>query len=130
MKKAEPRIRLKFFRRGAIRSGLVARIRLIGYNEQTSIRRKGIIGLLIYVMLALMIISAGIIAYRAIRLGAEYHLVENAAMAIVVSAAASILAEPGSWFSVVRYVYVALGAAYIAYGAYGKYKGGTDGYGQ
>lgn len=86
--------------------------------------------MLIYVMLGLMAISAAIIVYRTIRRGAEYHLVENAAMAVVVSVAASIIAEPGHWFDWVRYVYIALGAAYIVYGAYGKYKGGTDGYGQ
>lgn len=83
-----------------------------------------------YIMLALMLISAGIIIFRIVRHGAEYHLVENAAMAVIVSVAASILAEPGSWLSWVRYVYIVLSVAYIAYGAYGKYKGGTDGYGQ
>lgn len=81
-------------------------------------------------MLALMLISAAIIAFRFVRFGAEYHLTENAAMAIIVSVAASIVAEPETWLSWVRYVYIALSAAYIVYGAYGKYKGGTDGYGQ
>lgn len=86
--------------------------------------------MLVYIMLALMLVSAGIITFRLVRRGAEYHLAENAAMAIIVSVAASILAEPGTWFSWVRYIYIAFGAAYIVYGAYGKYKGGTDGYGQ
>ncbi|WP_037284069.1 hypothetical protein [Saccharibacillus sacchari] len=86
--------------------------------------------MLVYIMLALMLVSAGIITFRLVRYGAEYHLAENAAMAIIVSVAASILAEPGTWFSWVRYIYIVIGAAYIAYGAYGKYKGGTDGYGQ
>lgn len=108
----------------------IARPRLIDYNEERRDKRRRHIDLLVYIMSALMIISAGIITFRLFRRGAEYRLAENAAMAIIVSVAASILAEPGHWFSWVRYVYMVLGAAYIAYGAYGKYKGGTDGYGQ
>ncbi|MCQ4086492.1 hypothetical protein [Saccharibacillus sp. JS10] len=85
--------------------------------------------MLIYIVLGLMVISAAMIGYRFKRYGAEYRLVENAAMIIVVAVAASVNAE-GGWFSWINYIYIALGAAYIVYGAYGKYKGGTDGYGQ
>ncbi|GGN98100.1 hypothetical protein [Saccharibacillus kuerlensis] len=87
--------------------------------------------MLIYLMLALMLLSIGIIAYRTIRRGPEYHLVENGGMIVIINIGSSILGpENGDWFHWLRYAYMVLGAAYIAYGAYAKYRGGTDGYGQ
>ena len=89
--------------------------------------------MLIYIMFGLMLLSAGFVAYRLRRDGAEYHFVENAGLMVVVLVAASALggmAEAGDWFRYVRYLYAILTAAYIAYAAYAKYRGGTDGYGQ
>lgn len=85
----------------------------------------------VYILLALMLLSIGFVAYRLFRVGAEYHFVENAGLMIIVLVAASALGgAAGEWFLYVRYAYAALTAAYIAYAAYAKYRGGTDGYGQ
>ncbi|NGZ75101.1 hypothetical protein [Saccharibacillus alkalitolerans] len=89
--------------------------------------------MLTYLLLAFMLLSLGFIGYRTVRHGPEYRLVENAGLAVVILVAASALGEAagaGDWFRWARYAYAVLGAAYIAYGAYAKYRGGTDGYGQ
>ncbi|WP_172253737.1 hypothetical protein [Saccharibacillus deserti] len=89
--------------------------------------------MLIYAMLGLMLLSAGFVAYRLKRDGAEYYFVENAGLMIVVLVAVSALAgmaAAGDWLDYARMAYAILTVAYIAYAAYAKYRGGTDGYGQ
>ncbi len=86
--------------------------------------------MLIYGITVLMIAALGFVLYRTIRRGAEYRLVENIVLLAIVFVAASALGDAAEWFRWARYVYTALGAAYLVYGAYAKYRGGTDGYGQ
>ncbi|MEW4370078.1 hypothetical protein [Paenibacillus kandeliae] len=88
--------------------------------------------MIIYIVMALMMISVAFIAYRASSQGPEHHLVQHATIIIVIIAAAWFLVNGNDWIEWVRirYTYTALGIVFILYGAYAKYKGNTDGYGQ
>ncbi|MDO3408286.1 hypothetical protein QWJ34_00745 [Saccharibacillus sp. CPCC 101409] len=87
--------------------------------------------MLVWLMLGLLLCWTGVIVYRVIRHGVQHHFVESGGVAVVVLTSSWIsLAQSPDWFRYVWYGFLALAIAYIAYGSYDKYRGGTDGFGQ